>query len=137
MKNYLTVNHKINNMNTRLRKLVPIIFILIIFFVPLLSHADVSIKNPLEGLDPNKDGVTDISDIIVGVINIVLGIAGASAVLALVYGGFTYISALGDQQKIQSAKTIITYAIVGVIICLASFAIVNILTKALSTGSLT
>jgi len=43
----------------------------------------------------------------------------------IIYGGFLYVSAAGNDEKIGKAKKIIMYAIVGIIVILLSFAIVN------------
>lgn len=59
------------------------------------------------------------------VINIIIFIVGAVSVLMVVIGGFRYAVSGGDQSSITSAKNTILYAIVGVIVAFASFAIVN------------
>jgi hypothetical protein len=43
----------------------------------------------------------------------------------IIYGGVLYVSAAGDEGKIDKGKKIIMYAIVGIVIILLSFAIVN------------
>jgi hypothetical protein len=40
------------------------------------------------------------------------------AVLMIVYGGFTYITAAGDPAKAGSGKSILTFAIIGLAIAL-------------------
>ena len=46
-------------------------------------------------------------------------------VIMLVYGGLRYILSGGDSKKVTDAKNTILYAIIGLIISLLAFAIVN------------
>lgn len=57
--------------------------------------------------------------------NIVLAIMGAVAVLIIVIGGFKYIVSQGNPQDIAAAKNTIIYALVGLLVIIAAFAIVN------------
>lgn len=50
---------------------------------------------------------------------------GAMAVLFLVIGGIMYITSNGDQSQIQRAKNTILYAVVGIIVSLLAFTIVQ------------
>jgi hypothetical protein len=43
----------------------------------------------------------------------------------LVFGGFKYIISGGDSSKVTSAKNTIIYAIIGLIIVILAYAIVN------------
>ena len=65
----------------------------------------------------------DLTTLVSRVINIVLIIAGILAVVYLVWGGITYITAGGDAEKAGKGRTAITNAIIGIIIIMASFAI--------------
>lgn len=47
------------------------------------------------------------------------------AILVIVYGGVYYITSVGEADRIESAKTIITYGIVGLVIAGLSYAIVS------------
>ena len=72
---------------------------------------------PAELVGP--DGVfTEIS-------NTILYIVGIISVVMLVWGGLRYILSGGDNKKITDAKNTILYAIIGLIIAVLAFAIVN------------
>lgn len=66
------------------------------------------------------------------IVNFFLTFLGLIAVVMIIYGGFLYVSAAGNQEKIESAKKIIMYAVIGIVVILLSFAIVN---TVLSAGS--
>ena len=58
-------------------------------------------------------------------INVVLGVLGLLAVIVIIYGGFMYTTSAGDATKIKKAKDTIMYGVVGLVIALLAYAIVN------------
>ena len=66
-------------------------------------------------------------------INTVLTGVGILAVGVIVYGGITYSTSLGDPGKTTKAKNIILYGVVGLIVALLSWAIVNFVSKSISS----
>jgi len=62
-----------------------------------------------------------LSTILKGII-LVLGIV---AVIFIVIGGVNYMTSSGDSNKVKKAKDTILYAVIGLIICALSFAIVQ------------
>ena len=54
-----------------------------------------------------------------------IGNNGVFSVIMLVYGGLRYILSGGDSKKVTDAKNTVLYAIIGLIISLLAFAIVN------------
>jgi len=57
--------------------------------------------------------------------NVILLIVGIVSVIMLIYGGLRYIMSGGDSKKVTDAKNTILYAIIGLIISLLAYAIVN------------
>ena len=57
--------------------------------------------------------------------NVILLIVGIVSVVMLIYGGLRYILSGGDSKKVTDAKNTILYAIIGRIISLLAYAIVN------------
>ena len=70
-------------------------------------------------------GEGSIRQLVLKIVNFALGFLGVIAVIMIIYGGFLYVTAAGADEKIQSAKKIIMYSVIGIIIILLSFAIVN------------
>lgn len=55
-----------------------------------------------------------------------LGFAGAAlAVIMIIYGAFRYVTSNGDSGKIAAAKNTILYAVIGLVIVIAAYGIVN------------
>ena len=69
------------------------------------------------------------------IVNFFLTFLGLIAVVMIIYGGFLYVTAAGAQEKIESAKKIIMYAVIGIVVILLSFAIVNTILGAGSGGA--
>ena len=61
-----------------------------------------------------------------------IALAGVVAAAVLIFNGFMYITASGDEGKIQKATKGITYAIVGLIIAAIAFLIVNFVVNQLT-----
>ena len=59
------------------------------------------------------------------IVNVLLFIIGAVAVIMLIYGGFRYVTSGGDSSGVTAAKNTILYAIVGVIVAILAYAVVN------------
>ncbi len=68
---------------------------------------------------------TDLNAVIAKVTNLLLYIVGATAVIMVVVGGFMYITSGGNPQRTKSAKDTILFAIVGMVIALLAYGIVN------------
>lgn len=63
------------------------------------------------------------------IINVVLGVLGIVTVAIIIIGGFNYITSSGDAAKVAKAKNTILYGVVGLIIALLAYAIVNFVLK--------
>lgn len=89
-------------------------------------------------VDPNKEitagvkaaggkdeGSAEFNKQIKNIINTLLFLLGIVAVIAIIIGGFTYVTSNGDAGKTKTAKDIILYAVVGLVVAIMAFAIVN------------
>jgi hypothetical protein len=66
-----------------------------------------------------------LKQIITNVLNFLLGIVGILSMIGLVWGGSTYLTAYGDEKRIESGRKMITASIIGIVIALGALAIVN------------
>lgn len=62
--------------------------------------------------------------------NTVLYAVGIISVIMLIYGGLRYVISGGDSKKVTDAKNTIMYAIIGLIISILAYAIVNFVINA-------
>lgn len=68
---------------------------------------------------------TKIEDVIINVINGVVGVFGIVATVFIIVGGVGYMTSNGDSGKVEKAKKTILYAVIGLIVSVLAFAIVN------------
>ena len=82
-------------------------------------------------------GGGDIRVIVGRIIQVVLGLLGAVALILIIYAGFLWMTAGGDEEKVATAKRTITQAVIGLIIILSSFAIATFVVNSLvaATGA--
>ncbi len=88
---------------------------------PTVTTLDIPFVPPLL-----INGVQNLVDTI---INWLLGLASLIVILFLIIGGVMYFGSSGDEERINQAKKIITYTIVGLIIILISYSVFNVLVK--------
>lgn len=81
--------------------------------------------NPPAGLPTG--GLNTVAKVAGNVFTIMLIIAVILALIFLILGGIGWITSGGDKQKVASARSRITFAIVGLIVALLSFFIVSVI----------
>lgn len=59
------------------------------------------------------------------IINAIIGVMGIVTVVIIILGGVQYTTSAGDPGKVKKAKDTILYGIIGLIVALLAFAIVN------------
>ncbi len=65
------------------------------------------------------------------IVNTALFLIGSIAVLMLIYGGIRYTTSGGNEKSVTAAKNTILYAIVGIVVAILAYAIVNFVLTAL------
>jgi hypothetical protein cdiviTM7_00647 len=56
---------------------------------------------------------------------VLLFLLGAVCVIMIIVGGFRYVTSNGDQSAVKAAKDTILYAVVGLIVAIAAYAIAS------------
>ena len=94
--------------------------------------------NAARGDNTPSNLVNGDSSIVRRAINIMLFGVGVLSVVMLIFGGFRYVISGGKKESVTNAKNTILYAIIGLLIAVFAYAIINfILGAALSGGSTT
>lgn len=68
--------------------------------------------------------ITCLPTVFLNVANAFLLFAGVVALFIIVWAGIRFITSGGDAKQMQSARSMITYAIIGLIVVLSSYAII-------------
>jgi len=63
------------------------------------------------------------------IINVILGVVGAVALLTITYGGLKYVLSRGEPQSVNKAKDTILYSVIGLVVVMLAAAIVNFVLK--------
>lgn len=71
------------------------------------------------------DSKTDLMGTLTTVINVVLAVVGFVAVIMIIMGGISFITSQGDSSKVTKARNTILYGVIGLVVALLAFAIVN------------
>ena len=74
-------------------------------------------------------------DIAATIVNLVLGFLGVLLVILIVYAGFMWMTAAGDEQKITKAKALLGNAVIGMAIVLAAFAVTAFTTNTIQRAT--
>jgi hypothetical protein len=79
--------------------------------------------------DPNSPvelhSINDIAILISNLIQIALTLAGLLAVIFIIYAGIQYIVSQGDPGRVQSAKSTLRNAIIGLVLTSGAYFLVN------------
>jgi len=112
------------------KKIVILISLATILALPYIvlaeSQSTVNLKQVGEkGDTPPWSGATDTS--LAGIVSIViqafLGLLGVLFLTYLLYAGYHWMTAQGDEKKVDKAKDTITRAVIGIIITIGAYAI--------------
>ncbi len=75
------------------------------------------------------DSKEDLTESITNIINAVIAVLGIVCVVVIIIGGVNYMTSSGDSGKVKKAKDTILYGVIGLVICVLAFAIVNFVIK--------
>jgi hypothetical protein len=97
---------------------------------------DANITNGINATGQNSNGDTaSLGTIFKNVVNILLYVIGALSVIMLIVGGIRYATSAGNSNSVTAAKSTIMYALIGLVIAVLAYAIVNFVLTSISTGS--
>lgn len=87
------------------------------------NNVTENVKNGLKatGASNNKTLQQNIKT----VVNVILFLLGAIAVIMVILGGVRYVLSNGEASQVTAAKNTILYAVIGLIVALLAYAIVN------------
>ena len=76
-------------------------------------------------------------EIIGGIIKIGLNIVGLIFLILMIYGGFLWMTARGDEQKVTKSKELLEAAIIGLVIVFAAYGITYFVVDQISNNVIT
>ncbi|OGL88884.1 hypothetical protein A3H75_01975 [Candidatus Uhrbacteria bacterium RIFCSPLOWO2_02_FULL_51_9] len=110
--------------------------VVVAFFVPLTTHAagDYGLRATAEvaGLDTNSN----LPQVVGKMVGAGLSLLGLVFLGLMLFGGFRWMTARGEEKPVTQAKDTITNAIIGIAIVVGAYAITDFVLKAVTdTGN--
>lgn len=79
--------------------------------------------------------LNDFIQLGINIFDYVLGIVGALALLAFVYGGILFLFSAGNSEQIEKGKKVLTGAVIGLFVIFTSYMIINFIAQSLGVDS--
>ena len=112
--------------------IISIMAVLGLAALPVVTVSAVDCNDPVSCIKQGTDDVStkkgngdDLKNGIKTVVNVLLFVLGAIAVIMIIIGGVRYTTSGGDAGSIKSAKDTILYSVVGLVVAILAYAIVN------------
>lgn len=83
--------------------------------------------------DPPQIG--QIGQCFVGIIKLVVGLAGVATVIVFLIGTIQYITSRGDKEGVMAAKSTLTYAIIGLVVVAVAYGLVALIDRTILGGT--
>ena len=99
------------------------------------TYAVIGGGNTLNKVGTASQQTATIDSAISAIINGVIGLLAIICVVVIIIGGINYMTSGGDAGKVKTAKNTILYGLIGLVICVLAFAIVNWLVNIINTGA--
>lgn len=116
-------------MKKNLKHLLILLFLVIVLVLPYFVFAQESAPlNKLKEVGPaggysNNTTEYSLAETVGIIVSAFLSLLGIIFVVLMLYGGYNWMTAAGDESKVDKAKTTIRQAIIGLIIVAGSYAI--------------
>ncbi|MCR4280499.1 MAG: pilin [Candidatus Komeilibacteria bacterium] len=80
-------------------------------------------------------GDEDAKDIVTNIVRIILGFLGLVAVIIILAGGFMWMTAGGNEDKVSKGRKLIINGVIGLVIVLAAFSIATFVINSLENAT--
>ena len=97
----------------------------ILIMYPMMARAVATTTAPSSVKLENPISDITVTALIGRIIKTALGVMGGLTLLMVVWGGVTWINAAGNAEKITAGKNIIIWALLGAILTVSSYVILN------------
>ncbi len=86
------------------------------------AHAQIDIKG---GVPPQLSKDDSVIKTVTRVGQWIVDILGVLSIASLIYAGFRYILAAGNEKEVEKAKELIKYTIIGLVVVILAFTIIS------------
>ncbi len=99
------------------------------------SNMDVGMNEIEEGFGDNGLGNTDPRTTVARLINVAMLFLGIIAVVIVLLGGFKWMTAAGNEDKVGEAKKLMGAGVIGLVIVLSAWGVANFILSRLITAT--
>jgi len=92
-------------------------------------------KTGSTGYQGATPGPTSMAQLVATIISAFLGLLGIIFVILIIYAGYNWMTASGDEEKVNKAKATLTQAVIGLIIIIAAYSITYFIFSNLPGGT--
>jgi hypothetical protein cdiviTM7_00617 len=75
------------------------------------------------------------SGLVKSVVNILLWVIGILSIIMIIFSGIRYVTSAGDASKTKAAQNTLIYSVVGLIVAIMAWAIVDLVVNKFASGS--
>lgn len=108
-------------------------FILISLII--ISSIGICYASTTEGELTNPLGTKSIPELIGRIIKGALGIVGSLSLIMFIFGGLTWMTSGGNEEKIKKGKQIIIWSVFGIVVIFTSYSVLNLIFEILGPAS--
>lgn len=80
------------------------------------------------------DSGEELTDSVSMILSAIIGVLGFVCVVVMIIGGVNYMTSTGDAGKVKKAKDTILYGLIGLIVCVLAFALVQFVIGTILAG---
>ncbi|MDO4773869.1 MAG: pilin [Candidatus Saccharibacteria bacterium] len=103
--------------------------------LPMTAHAQLGKNSVCDGNNNSpvcanvNDGEAKVGSLVGTIVNVLLSITAIISVVMIIVGGIRYATSNGDAGSITGAKNTILYAVIGLVVSMFAYALVNFVVK--------
>lgn len=105
-------------------------------FAASSAYAQTTSSDPLSFITGIQTSNQQLMPLVTSLINWAVGLAALVCVVILIASGYKYITAAGDENKVESATKTLTFAIIGLVVCFIAVILVRfVLSRIIGTAA--
>lgn len=114
-----------------MKKIIVLIFLLVLVggllpIQPASANISTTLKEAgksIDGVDETGKPKSSVPKIVGSIVNVLLSVLGVVLLIIIIYAGFLWMTAQGEEAQVKKAKTMISQAVIGMVILLSAYAI--------------
>lgn len=115
------------------------VFVVVCVLLPSVLLAQTALNNPIVPKDCTGQGgcqsICDIATVAQNVLNVAIFVIIFLSAFLFAWGGWKYLTAMGSESEVHAAKELLWNVMIGLVLILAAWLLVNTLIETLTSNS--